>query len=210
MPDITLPYENQKNWKPVLDLAILQINGAVDELSEGLDEAVETAISEYLIVNPVLGVTTEYVDAVDASLAAEIDALTADVDTTIASVDLLTLSVNDNTLDLSDQAGQIEDLNTEVDGLVTELDDLTVTVGDKADAADLLALNDVVGALAVDVGALEVLPDLAVAPGSANNPHTTQGAARNVSLPKNYWRYAGTVGVDNPTNWVDGDEWINL
>jgi hypothetical protein len=50
---------------------------------------------------------------------------------------------------------------------------------------------------------------VAFAAGSANNPHTTQGAARNASLPKNFWQYAGTVGVDDPTNAVDGDEWIS-
>jgi hypothetical protein len=51
--------------------------------------------------------------------------------------------------------------------------------------------------------------DLAVAAGSAMNPHTAQGAARNSDLPKNFWQYAGTVGVDDPTNAVDGDEWIS-
>jgi hypothetical protein len=51
--------------------------------------------------------------------------------------------------------------------------------------------------------------DLAVADGSAMNPHTTQGATRNASLPKNFWQYTGTEGVDDPTNWVDGDEWIS-
>ena len=45
--------------------------------------------------------------------------------------------------------------------------------------------------------------------GSANNPHTTQGAARNSSLPKNHWQYTGTDGVDNPTNAAVGDEWIS-
>jgi hypothetical protein len=52
--------------------------------------------------------------------------------------------------------------------------------------------------------------DLAVAAGSANNPHTTQAATRNSDLPKNHWRYAGTEGVDDPDNWVDGDEWITV
>jgi hypothetical protein len=51
--------------------------------------------------------------------------------------------------------------------------------------------------------------DLSVAAGSANNPHTTQGAARNASLPKNYWQYTGTEGVDDPTNAILGDEWIS-
>jgi hypothetical protein len=45
--------------------------------------------------------------------------------------------------------------------------------------------------------------------GTANNPHTTQGAARNSALPKNFWQYTGTEGVDDPTNAVDGDEWIS-
>jgi hypothetical protein len=48
-----------------------------------------------------------------------------------------------------------------------------------------------------------------IAAGSANNPHITQGAARNSSLPKNFWQYTGTEGVDDPTNWTAGDEWIN-
>jgi hypothetical protein len=41
------------------------------------------------------------------------------------------------------------------------------------------------------------------------NPHTTQGATRNASLPKNFWQYTGTEGVDDPDNWIDGDEWIS-
>jgi hypothetical protein len=45
--------------------------------------------------------------------------------------------------------------------------------------------------------------------GTANNPHTTQGAARNSALPKNFWQYAGTEGVDDPTNAILGDEWIS-
>jgi hypothetical protein len=49
----------------------------------------------------------------------------------------------------------------------------------------------------------------AVAPGSANNPHTTADAARNDDLPKNFWQYPGTVGEDEPLNALDGDEWIN-
>jgi hypothetical protein len=40
------------------------------------------------------------------------------------------------------------------------------------------------------------------------NPHTTLGAARNASLPKNFWQYTGVDGVDNPTNGAPGDEWI--
>jgi hypothetical protein len=52
-------------------------------------------------------------------------------------------------------------------------------------------------------------PDLSIVAGSANNPHTTQGAARNASLPKNFWQYTGTEGVDDPDNWLDGDEWIS-
>jgi hypothetical protein len=55
----------------------------------------------------------------------------------------------------------------------------------------------------------EWIADLAVVAGSANNPHTTQGAARNSSLPKNFWQYTGTEGVDDPTNMADGDEWIS-
>jgi hypothetical protein len=45
--------------------------------------------------------------------------------------------------------------------------------------------------------------------GTANNPHTTQGATRNASLPKNFWQYTGTEGVDDPTNAILGDEWIS-
>jgi hypothetical protein len=41
------------------------------------------------------------------------------------------------------------------------------------------------------------------------NPHTTQGAARNSALPKNFWQYTGTEGVDDPTNAISGDEWIS-
>jgi hypothetical protein len=51
--------------------------------------------------------------------------------------------------------------------------------------------------------------DLSVAAGSANNPHVTQGALRNSALTKNFWQYTGTEGVDDPTNWISGDEWIN-
>lgn len=39
--------------------------------------------------------------------------------------------------------------------------------------------------------------------GAANNPHTSESASRNSSLPKNFWQCA-----TEPTNWVDGDEWI--
>jgi hypothetical protein len=45
--------------------------------------------------------------------------------------------------------------------------------------------------------------------GTANNPHTTQGATRNSALPKNFWQYTGTEGVDDPTNAIAGDEWIS-
>jgi hypothetical protein len=45
--------------------------------------------------------------------------------------------------------------------------------------------------------------------GTANNPHTTEGAARNASLPKNFWQYTGTAGVNDPDNWIAGDEWIS-
>jgi hypothetical protein len=48
-----------------------------------------------------------------------------------------------------------------------------------------------------------------IASGAANNPHTTQGAARNGALPKNFWQYTGTEGVDDPTNAIAGDEWIS-
>jgi hypothetical protein len=48
-----------------------------------------------------------------------------------------------------------------------------------------------------------------IAAGSANNPHTTQAAARNSALTKNFWQYTGTEGVDDPDNWIDGDEWIS-
>jgi len=51
--------------------------------------------------------------------------------------------------------------------------------------------------------------DYGIAAGGANNPHTTQGAARNSALPKNFWQYTGTAGVNDPTNWTAGDEWIN-
>lgn len=50
--------------------------------------------------------------------------------------------------------------------------------------------------------------ELSIAAGSAMNPHTTQGAARNSALPKNFWQYTGTEGVDDPTNAISGDEWI--
>lgn len=42
-----------------------------------------------------------------------------------------------------------------------------------------------------------------LAVGSANNPHTSSTAARNATLPKNFWQCA-----TEPDNWVDGDEWI--
>lgn len=48
------------------------------------------------------------------------------------------------------------------------------------------------------------------ASGAANNPHTTKGASRNASLPKNFWQYTGVAGVDDPTNWIAGDEWITV
>lgn len=45
--------------------------------------------------------------------------------------------------------------------------------------------------------------DLAVAEGSANNPHTSAAATRNSDLPKNFWQTS-----TEPDNWLDGDEWI--
>jgi hypothetical protein len=67
----------------------------------------------------------------------------------------------------------------------------TITVND---AGDTITISDTVSP---------------IASGSANNPHTTQGAARNSALPKNFWQYAGTEGVDDPTNAILGDEWIS-
>jgi hypothetical protein len=46
--------------------------------------------------------------------------------------------------------------------------------------------------------------------GCAENKHTTKTAARNAALASNFWRYPGTAGVDDPDNWVDGDEWIRI
>lgn len=68
---------------------------------------------------------------------------------------------------------------------------VTLTVND---AGDTITIADTVSPIAA---------------GSANNPHTAQGAARNSSLPKNFWQYTGTVGVNDPTNAIDGDEWIS-
>jgi hypothetical protein len=45
--------------------------------------------------------------------------------------------------------------------------------------------------------------------GCAENKHTTKTAARNAALASNFWRYPGTAGVDDPDNWIDGDEWIS-
>lgn len=68
---------------------------------------------------------------------------------------------------------------------------VTITVND---AGDTITIADTVSP---------------IASGSASNPHTTQAAARNASLPKNFWQYTGTAGVDDPDNWVAGDEWIS-
>jgi hypothetical protein len=68
---------------------------------------------------------------------------------------------------------------------------ITLTVND---AGDTITVADTVSPIAA---------------GSANNPHTTQGAARNSALPKNFWQYTGTEGVDDPTNAILGDEWIS-
>ena len=46
--------------------------------------------------------------------------------------------------------------------------------------------------------------------GTATNPHTTEGAARNGNLTKNFWQYSGTAGVNDPDNWIAGDEWISV
>lgn len=62
---------------------------------------------------------------------------------------------------------------------------ITITVND---AGDTITIGDTVSPIAA---------------GSANNPHTSASASRNSSLPKNFWQCATT-----PTNWVDGDEWI--
>jgi hypothetical protein len=96
---------------------------------------------------------------------------------------------------------------------------LTAALGDKADAADVttaLAGKSDTGHThtASNVTDFNAAADARVAAGiivagTANNPHTTQGATRNASLPKNFWQYTGTEGVDDPTNWVDGDEWIS-
>lgn len=114
-------------------------------------------------------------------------------------------------------AAQISDFNTAADarvaaGITGKLDasaapelirdtigtaltagtNITLTVND---AGDTITIGDTVSPIAA---------------GSANNPHTTKAAARNAALPKNWWRYAGTAPADNPTNWVDGDEWISV
>jgi hypothetical protein len=68
---------------------------------------------------------------------------------------------------------------------------ITLTVND---AGDTITVADTVSPIAA---------------GSAMNPHTTQGAARNSALPKNFWQYTGTEGVDDPTNATLGDEWIS-
>jgi hypothetical protein len=44
--------------------------------------------------------------------------------------------------------------------------------------------------------------------GCAENPHTTKNAARG-SLEVEFWKYTGTEGVDDPDNWLPGDEWVN-
>jgi len=60
-----------------------------------------------------------------------------------------------------------------------------------------------------DFAAAVAAVELSIAGGSANNPHTTEAAARNASLPKNFWQYTGTAGVNDPDNWIAGDEWIS-
>jgi hypothetical protein len=40
--------------------------------------------------------------------------------------------------------------------------------------------------------------------GSANNPHTSAGAARNAAVVKNHWQCP-----TEPANWLPGDEWVD-
>lgn len=60
-----------------------------------------------------------------------------------------------------------------------------------------------------DAGDTITIDSLAIAAGSADNPHSSKTDARNGALPKNWWRYTGTAPTDNPTNWLPGDEWIS-
>lgn len=120
-------------------------------------------------------------------------------------VDLNTsiMTINDqvdtNTADIAALASSsAPDASTTVKGIVELATSGETTTGtDTVRAvtpAGLKAVTDVVG--------------VAVA-GSANNPHTTEAATRNSALPKNFWQYTGTAGVNDPDHWIAGDEWIS-
>jgi hypothetical protein len=118
-------------------------------------------------------------------------------------------------------AGKSDTGHTHATADVTGLD---TALADKASSSHTHTQSDVTGLTAALAGKSDTghthtaaniadfdaaVAAVAFAAGSANNPHTTQAAARNSDLPKNFWQYAGTVGVDDPTNAVDGDEWIS-
>lgn len=79
---------------------------------------------------------------------------------------------------------------------------VTTALAGKSDTGHSHVQADVTG-LTAALAANATAAALATAAGSANNPHTNAATARNASLPKNFWQTA-----TEPTNWVDGDEWI--
>jgi hypothetical protein len=122
-------------------------------------------------------------------------------------------------------AGKSATGHTHVQGDVTGL---TTALAGKSDVGHTHAQSDVTGLTAAlsgksDTGHTHTASNVTdfntaadarvaagiIVAGTANNPHTTQGATRNSALPKNFWQYTGTEGVDDPDNWVDGDEWIS-
>jgi hypothetical protein len=134
--------------------------------------------------------------------------------------------------------GKSDDGHTHAQGDVTGLTaaladkadaaDVTTALAGKSDVGHTHAQSDVTGLTAAlagksDTGHTHTASNVTdfntaadarvaagiIVAGTANNPHTTQGATRNSALPKNFWQYTGTEGVDDPTNAVDGDEWIS-
>lgn len=78
---------------------------------------------------------------------------------------------------------------------MADLTGLLPALGDKP-----WTLNPAIETINVEV---EYTSSVVLAEGRADNPHTDPDADRNDDIPKNFWQCA-----TEPTNWVDGDEWI--
>jgi hypothetical protein len=181
----------------------------------------EEAIEDYLTANPPTGGTW---GSITGTLADQTDldaALDAKSDTghshAQSDVTGLTAALDGKADDAhTHTASEVTDFNTAADarvvaGITGKLDTSAApelirdTIGTALVAGTNVTLTVNDGSDTITI-ANTVSP---IAAGSANNPHTTEGAARNSALTKNFWQYTGTAGVNDPDNWIAGDEWIS-